>query len=167
MNKSLRNPFIALSEMASQKNWCWRIPCSTCGAMHFREGFKKIGIDLHPDSDSWNNDANFSNPLYLSMSTQKKMCDYLSEVDIKELNKVSSFPDWLGHIGLILYFCQSHAFKPGRHLKNEFLKIIEKDSYEYNELQSLNIIEFHHLNQFENAIHHGICTDNCNHRFIF
>ena len=167
MDKSLRNPFIALSEMASQKNWCWRIPCTTCGAMHFREGFKKIGIDLHPDSDSWNNDANFSNPLYLSMSTQKKMCDYLSEVDIKELNKVSSFPDWLGHIGLILYFCQSHAFKPGRHLKNEFLKIIEKNSYDYNELQSLDIIEFHHLNQFENAIHRGICTDNCNHRFIF
>ena len=167
MDKSLRNPFIALSEMASQKNWCWRIPCTTCGAMHFREGFKKIGIDLHPDSDSWNNDANFSNPLYLSMSTQKKMCDYLSEVDIKELNKVSSFPDWLGHIGLIQYFCQSHAFKPGRHLKNEFLKIIEKNSYDYNELQSLDIIEFHHLNQFENAIHRGICTDNCNHRFIF
>ena len=167
MDKSLRNPFIALSEMASQKNWCWRIPCTTCGAMHFREGFRKIGMGLHLDSEEWNDTIKISNPLDVPLSTQRKMCEYLSKVSLEELNKVSSFPDWLGHIGLILYFCQSGGLIACRHLKNEFLKIIEKDSYEYNELQSLDIIEFHHLNQFENAIHRGICTDNCNHRFIF
>ena len=162
-----RNPFIALSEFASNNKWCWRIPCTTCGAINFREGFRKIDMGLHPDSEEWNDTIKISNPLDVPLSTQKTMCKYLSETSIKELDKVSLFPDWLGHIGLILYFCQFHSFKPGRHLKNEFLKIIEKDSYNYNELQSLNIIEFHHLNQFENAIHHGICIDKCNHRFIF
>jgi len=168
LNKSLRNPFIALSELASKKRWCWKIPCTTCGAIYFRKGFRKIDMGIHPDTEEWQRSIKISNPLDVPLSTQRTMCKYLSNVSIKELNEVSSFPDWLGHIGLVIYFSGIFAHKPGEHLKNEFLKIIDQNSYAYNEIKSLNIIEFHHLNQFESDIHQGICnTIDCNHRSIF
>ena len=151
-----RNPFIALSEFASNNKWCWRIPCTTCGAIKFREGFRKIDMGLHPDTEEWNHTIKISNPLDVPLSTQKTMCKYLSETSIKELDKASLFPDWLGHIGLVIYFSGIFAKIPGMHLKNEFLNLMDENSYVYNEIKAIDIIRFHHLNQYKSSIEYAL-----------
>lgn len=50
---SERDPFLALCDLASRENWCWKMWCSTCGHMYFRFSFQELVDGKHPDSASW------------------------------------------------------------------------------------------------------------------
>ena len=35
MREAKRDTFLALCELASKEDWCWKIPCTTCGSGYF------------------------------------------------------------------------------------------------------------------------------------
>ena len=119
INKYSRNAFVALCEYASKHNWCWKIHCTTCGHSDFRVAFSKLVRGQHPDNeefwskgkdkyslcqerDQYNDFLSWD----VSDSSQIKLADIVASSKILDIQSVSSFPNWLGYIGLVLSHCQ-------------------------------------------------------------
>jgi len=109
----MRPAFIALSELACTEDWCWNLACTTCGHMHFRYGLREIVRGKHPDNPDWfvhvRNHHELADVLGQaaqwrgSPAEQAKLIEIASAAPLTDLSKVSRFPDWLGHLGLVLW----------------------------------------------------------------
>ncbi len=114
-----RNPFVALSEIASQNNWCWKLVCTTCGHSAFRVAFSKIIHGKHPDDESfWPYGKDAPDSLKeidsfgdfrrnASIGSQMKLASIVASAKLSEIETVVKFPDWLGYIGLAIDHCSS------------------------------------------------------------
>jgi hypothetical protein len=104
----ITNPFEALCVLASRRNYCWKLYCTTCGAMDIRTGFMLIAKGYHPQPSSFNWDLELYK-LKRSMSrdwTEEMTTKFISELSNASLEFISdncTFPDWLGYLGLILH----------------------------------------------------------------
>lgn len=119
-NKILRNPFVALCEYASLKDWCWKIHCTTCGHGAFKVAFSKIIHDQHPDDDSFwphgkSNHALLKevdkyNDFWMRADTinQLKLATTVAAAKISDIQAIAKFPDWLGYIGLVINHCSDY-----------------------------------------------------------
>ena len=116
-----RNPFEALCLLAAQENWCWKIVCTTCGHMHFRYGFRELSRGKHPESSDWRvrkGDAAFprgAEPSELGqlpslggwlIQDQRALASVLLTARLGNIRSEVRFPDWLGYLGLGLYYCE-------------------------------------------------------------
>lgn len=57
---------------------------------------------------------------------------FVKEIDIEELHSKSCFPDWLGHIGLLLSSCEkaeAKSQKLSRVLLPQFKEILKADEH--------------------------------------
>ena len=114
MEKTKRDAFLALCELASKEDWCWKIPCTTCGSMYFRMSFLELINGKHPDDADWSvRRANHHNikidvPRRYSTRQQAALAEIVSKAKISEITKRANFPDWLGYLGLVLCFCSEH-----------------------------------------------------------
>lgn len=124
INNKQRNPFVALCEIASQNNWCWKMYCTTCGHGAFKVSFSKIARGQHPDDNSfWPYGKDNHAPLKemndygdffrnTSEDSQLKLVSVVAEAKLSDIQAVAKFPDWLGYIGLVMTHCSSRsAFK--------------------------------------------------------
>ena len=59
--KNKRNPFIAVSEIASKNRWCWKLTCTTCGATELRSSLQKIAEGFHKHFRKQDFFLNYSN----------------------------------------------------------------------------------------------------------
>ena len=113
-----RNPFIALCEIASRNNWCWKLFCTTCGHGAFHVSFSKIVRGQHPDDEPfWPNGKKNHSPLKelyeyndfrraTDLEAQEKLAYIVAGAKLADIQAVAKFPDWLGYIGLVLQHCQ-------------------------------------------------------------
>ncbi len=139
--KDKRNSFVALCEHASSNDWCWQIFCSTCGHFGFRVAFSKIIRGHHPDEKSfWPNGKHNSSLLKEikeygdfrdyrpTIENQIKLTSIVAEARIKDIQKVSRFPSWLGYIGLVIHHCPSLEAQKiiSRSFLPEFIEITKK-----------------------------------------
>ena len=124
-----RNPFVALCELASEENWCWNIYCTTCGCMYFRYSLAELVKGKHPDDNKWIiRELNHRIlgrslgplPMNLSLESQQVLLQIVSLSDVMEIQRIASFPDWLGYIGFVLRFC-SNAEHNNRKLTESFI----------------------------------------------
>ena len=114
-----RNAFVALSELASRENWCWRIWCTTCGCMYFRYAFAELVAGKHPDSPDWFVYAKNHHQLTThlgplpfmdgpwDLQRQQALLEIVGNASMQDIHRSARFPDWLGYIGLVLHFCGS------------------------------------------------------------
>ncbi len=140
--KDKRNSFVALCEHASSNGWCWKIFCGTCQHCYFRISFSKMARGLHPDEESfWPNKKDISPSKEIkeyddfrhydrsTTENQIRLASIIAGAEIKDIQKVANFPDWLGYIGLAIYHCPSYKAQKiiSKSLLPQFLEIIEKD----------------------------------------
>ena len=142
--KNRRNAFLALCDVASKQNWCWKIACGTCGHSGFRAAFSKIIRGEHPDDDNFWENGKSDHDLYLQinkyndfkmgrarMQAQKKLQDVVMGAKITDLMQVASFPDWLGYLGLVLFHTSDEEKENGQLTKAwipQFLGLLPADS---------------------------------------
>ena len=139
--KNKRNPFIAVSEIASKNRWCWKLTCTTCGATELRSSLQKIAQGFHPDDMEWKSNwliKDFARNYRRTFpeDIQRKLNDIISDVDIKELNSVASFPDWLGYLGIVIDSCpDKFLFK--KSILQQFVDILDKKSPAYKKFKEI------------------------------
>ena len=129
-----RNAFLALCDLASKENWCWKIPCTTCGGMYFRKSFLELVEGKSPDDPDWSiRNANHhcirSIPRSYSTRQQRVLAEIVSNARLSEIAKQSKFPDWLGYLGLVLHFCEENEVKNRTLTKSlipQFLDLISR-----------------------------------------
>lgn len=145
----MRNPFIALCELATRENWCWKIFCTTCGHMYFRYSFKELIKGKHPDQNTWaickKNHHNLSSllgplPRSFNIDNQISLQGIAREVVLDDLRKTAKFPDWLGYIGLLLFYTEEAEGKNRvitKALVPQFLKTIRPNTPAYELLEEI------------------------------
>lgn len=110
------NAFTALCKIASKNDWCWNIHCTTCGHMLFRYGFKELIKGKHPADEDWKiyeHDKQILDDLEClaprqspPLEEQKKLAQIFRNARLKEIKLSCDYPDWLGYLGLALYYTE-------------------------------------------------------------
>lgn len=113
------NPFAALCSVASKEDWCWKLYCTTCGNREFRFGLYQLGEGIFPNDAEWRDPAAHmrSAPAgELQRITNKirrsaKLHGILAEADLRRLQQNCKFPDFLGYLGLALFFTMEMEYE--------------------------------------------------------
>lgn len=106
------HPFEAVCKLAAQRRWCWRIPCTTCGCMRFREAFARLLAGRHPSERRWRlplrNEAGEKPDLVYGflrdVDAQRRLADCVADARLVVIRDSAPHPDWLGYLGLALCF---------------------------------------------------------------
>ncbi|MGI8812794.1 MAG: hypothetical protein ACR2IH_09760 [Pyrinomonadaceae bacterium] len=145
------NPFVALCEVASENNWCWKLNCTTCGHQDFLIGLSQIAQNRHPSDARWlppevvrNADQRLVERLVdprrsIAMGREKL---YLacSSARIFDIANLSKFPDFLGYLGLALHYQEAVEVKYGlltRLWGSDLLGMVSRSSQSEAMLQDL------------------------------
>lgn len=96
MDKEL-HIFTAISKKACEKSMCWNLTCTTCGSMDLMHEYSSL-IPTEKDLSRFGHNNN--------LKDQEALLGAVKNMSIDELMKESCFPDWLGHIGLLLSACE-------------------------------------------------------------
>lgn len=114
------NRFESLSLLASRERWCWNLACTTCGHMVFRWGLKALAKGLHPGEPDWpvhwgptQTSAHLTStngPMPPSggwpEAEQGAIQKAVRGCSLDRIAGESSFPDWLGHLGVLLRYTE-------------------------------------------------------------
>lgn len=112
------NRYEALSTPAHQESWSWNLACTTCGHGVCRWALKALAHGYDPGSDIWPvhwggewtfetlTRANGSLPSRtdFSVAEQRAIHEAVVGCDLSQLCRSVSFPDWLGHLGVLLAY---------------------------------------------------------------
>ena len=114
-----RPAFLALSTLACDEGWCWNLGCTTCGRMYFRYALRELVRGLHPDDANWyvHSDKHHTLAAVLGDGSfwrgtpveHQQLARIVVQTPIVALAAHSRFPDWLGHLGLVLWHCEPSA----------------------------------------------------------
>ncbi len=100
------------------ERWCWKVNCSTCGHAYFRLAFREILRGNHPDSLNWSVSGYClhgliefdSDPLprigQWPMPHQSALARILAGASLEWIARNTSYPDWIGFLGLGLLYCE-------------------------------------------------------------
>jgi hypothetical protein len=113
-----RNPFTALCELASRERWCWKLVCTTCGHGAFRWALRALAQGRHPDDVDWpvhcgagwtsTTLARRNGPLPPGppwpLQVQRALQEIVAASDLRDVAASASSPDWLGYLGLALWY---------------------------------------------------------------
>ncbi|MEY4705952.1 MAG: hypothetical protein RL042_2157 [Nitrospirota bacterium] len=117
---SKRNRFESLSLLAAREQWCWNLVCTTCGHMVFRWGLTALAKGVHPDDPEWlvhwgpeqtsTRLARVHGPMPPPSgwpeSEQRAVQEAVRGCRLELLAGESRFPDWLGHLGVLLRYTE-------------------------------------------------------------
>jgi len=112
--------FESLSLLATREQWCWNLACTTCGHMVFRWGLKALVRGLDPAAADWpvhwgagqtsTRLAASNGPLPpcggWPLAEQRAIQDTVRGCSVERLAQEGKFPDWLGHIGVLLRYTE-------------------------------------------------------------
>jgi len=136
--KKETNPLEDLFCLASQQNWCWNLSCTTCGHLHFKYAFQDIGDGIYPDSSKWIISIQKTDyrkekgkiPNKLSPLQINELIKLGLELNLVDINSKCRFPDWLGHLGLLINYTNS---------SNRFLDLSNYLKSSFSSLQPHNL----------------------------
>ena len=117
------NRYESLSLMASREGWCWKLACTTCGHMVFRWALKALAKGLHPDDSDWpvhwgpeqtsTRLAAVNGPIPPAggwpETEQRAIQDAVRGCSLLRIAEESPFPDWLGHVGVLLRYTEDES----------------------------------------------------------
>lgn len=104
------NAFEALCALASDEKWCWKLTCTTCGAVHFKAGLRRLGDGEHPLSSNWQIHRRRvprlgGPPGAMELGVQRSAVSVLIGASIQTIAERCRFPNWLGFLGVALSEC--------------------------------------------------------------
>ncbi len=115
-----RNAFTALCELASRERWCWKLVCTTCGHGAFRWALRALAHGKHPEDSDWpvhwgsgetsttlarRNGPLPSDPPW-PQHAQRSLQTIVGSSDLRHVAATATFPDWLGYLGLALWYTE-------------------------------------------------------------
>lgn len=113
------NAFNALCELADKERWCWKIVCTTCGHGDFRWGLQALAHGDHPESPDWAVSPTRRRLSVLRqrygpelprggwpLDLQTSLQGVVAEASVAQLQAKCHFPDWLGYLGLALFYTE-------------------------------------------------------------
>jgi len=151
-----RPAFVALAELASREDWCWKLSCTTCGNMYFRYGLHELALGKHPDAPDWvlghDNHARLERLLGQipwmqappAEAEQRAIAQCLADAPVTGIRAVGRFPDWLGYLGLGLYWTEDTE-RQDRHLTRaltpQLLQLIRPETAAHGKLRAILVGE--------------------------
>lgn len=116
----VENLFEKLCLYVSDNPWCWNLSCTTCGRQSFTRAFKLMAYGVDPVSEEGLRAIHSSTVSYggalrpapaRSFSELEKVAviSHCVESEISRIAERCKFPDWLGYMGLILYYMRSES----------------------------------------------------------
>jgi len=166
------NQFNALCKLASAENWCWNLRCTTCGHMHFRYGFLELASGKSVNDSDWivrRRKTSYAKqlgtlPKKYSESQKESVLAICTEADIPLIASECKFPDWLGHLGLVLAHMQSESdeFKLlSSKWAAQLQGLISPKSNIWHQLKTIvnqeKLLSLNDLANIESEIMHGNC----------
>lgn len=114
------NRFESLSLLATREQWCWNLACTTCGHMVFRWALKALAKGLHPDDPQWpvhwGPEQTSTRLAYVNGTVpsvggwpeaeQRAIQEAACGCSLERIAEKSLFPDWLGHLGVLLRYTE-------------------------------------------------------------
>jgi hypothetical protein len=123
-------------EKAINNNWCWNITCTTCGHIEFYESLNELSNSNHSITNIKQGRKRYGG---LKAQAIDEVILQTQKLNLKNLSIKANFPDWLGYIGLILYYTSSNHPKflsMSNHIINGLLEILPSNSRIRKLLQS-------------------------------
>lgn len=115
---SSRHEFVALSDLASRNKWCFHMGCTVCRSIHFRYAFASLVEGTNPATMDWQTITATAkrgplpyDPASWRPDQAQTLLDIVATAPVDELLRRVRFPDWLGHLGLVLHFCAHREAK--------------------------------------------------------
>jgi hypothetical protein len=120
------NAFEALCALAAQEQWCWNLSCGTCGHGVFRWGLRALAQGHRPADPTWSvhwgagvafadlevqNGPQPPNPGDWPARDQERLQRIVARATLTNIAAVAAFPDWLGYIGLALFYTEQAEAK--------------------------------------------------------
>lgn len=142
------NPFEELCKLAAREKWCWRLCCTTCGHLHFRYAFAELAAGKSPVERGWVVHGRRSRyqqaigPYPKSYTEEQKEAvnTVCCGANLREISKSCRFPDWLGYLGLVLFYMESDSdsfLKLSRNWALQLSQLVSKESPIYSRLAGL------------------------------
>jgi hypothetical protein len=117
------NAFELLCRLASKEQWCWMIPCNTCGNHEFKYGLRELGRGHSPADPDWV--VHKCNGTLGQILDEIPYATGLADPEIVAVVEVCAganlkriaddclFPDWLGYLGIVLAraYCEDVAYE--------------------------------------------------------
>lgn len=113
------NAFVQMCALAAREHWCWNLVCTTCGHGVFRWGLHALAQGKVPDDRDWvvhwSPQTTFSDlerecgPLPRGpwpIGEQQILQRLTEDLNLDELESCVTFPDWLGHLGVLLRYTE-------------------------------------------------------------
>lgn len=89
-----------------KQKWCWKLYCTTCGSMEFRNGMEVIGMGLDPLADegaSLRNGLRWRDPPEEFAARTLALGCQVATANAREFYDQHDGIDWLGFMGLALW----------------------------------------------------------------
>ncbi|MBW1869935.1 MAG: hypothetical protein JRI73_11790 [Deltaproteobacteria bacterium] len=103
------NPFESLCKLVSDKNWSWKLVCTTCGTEDLRYALMELATGKSPEDGDWlsgystkSPDQGGSPPRRYTENQKEKILSNCLKANIFAIAEACRFPDWLGSLGLVL-----------------------------------------------------------------
>jgi len=110
------NTFNLLCELASNENWCWKFPCSTCGNIDFKYGFLELSKRKIPSDKDWivHRDSSYQKkldhyPRNFTEDEKKAVLQICLNANLLIMHEKCHFPFWLGYLGLVLSYFRTDS----------------------------------------------------------
>ena len=137
--------------------------------MYFCYSFKELIDGKHPENHTWIVTKKNHNKLSQlgaipkaidwKLEEQENLIDIVAEANIRTIQKISQFPDWIGYIGLVLAYteaAETNSNKLTRTLIPQFKRLINDSSVSYKSLESIlienRVLTWHDLETVETGI---------------
>ena len=137
-------------EKAIENDWCWNITCTTCGHREFYESLNQLSNTNRSKLEITQGRKRYGG---INSKAIDEILIQIQKLDIVSLSNNAKFPDWLGYLGLILYYTESNHplyLDLSKHFIKSICEILPNNSstkqkllykYELNEFLKLDDLE--------------------------
>ena len=105
-----------ICRLASHDNWCWNLYCGTCGHQEF---IKALLLNIHVTPH-----INGDNKTLLFLNS-KPLHKNFARISIHKLSRECKFPNFLGYLGIGLYYTRYHESQNNILSKNLIPQLLE------------------------------------------
>jgi len=143
-----------ICRLASHDNWCWNLYCGTCGHQEF---IKALLLNIHVTPF-----VNGDNKTLLFLNS-KSLHKSFARISIQKLSRECKFPNFLGYLGIGLYYTKYHEIQNNILSKNwipQLIDLIGKNkqreiNYFTNKLIAGDVLSLKDLEIIECCISHS------------
>lgn len=111
--------FERLCELADADDWCWKLGCTTCGAMFLRYGLRELTLGRDPGVRGWVTRRRLRSDVLdtrvgpmagrepWGLAEQQRLIDVVATARVDQIVRQCQWPNGLGYLGFVLDVCSS------------------------------------------------------------